>query len=82
MIAEFVNMWVNEVEKETEKAYLLNIVVSWNDNTHNKSFWFPKSVVKASEDKIWEVKAWFANKMEKENAYKGYGMRLEAGFTM
>lgn len=79
---EFVNMWVNNVEAETEKAYKLNIEVSWNGNTHDRSFWFPKSVVKAAEDKIWEVKTWFANKMEKENAFKGYAMRIEAGFTM
>lgn len=80
--SEFVEMWVNNVDAETEKAYKLNIVVSWNGNTHDRSFWFPKSVVKAVENGMWEVKTWFANKMEKENAFKGYAMRIEAGFAM
>ena len=79
---EFVNMWVNNIEAETEKAYKLNISVSWNGNTHDRSFWFPKSVLRSAAEKIWEVKTWFADKMERENAFKGYAMRIETGFTM
>ena len=84
MTNELTTLWVNEVESETAKAYKLNIQVEWNGNSHNKSFWFPKSVVVApsKENKQWSVKTWFANKMEVENTFKGYRMKIDVGFTL
>lgn len=84
MTSEFTNLWVNGIENETEKAYKLNIQVEWNGNSHNKSFWFPKSVVIApsNTNETWKVKSWFSDKIEKENTFKGYRMRIDVGFAM
>lgn len=64
----------HNVEKETEKAIKLNITVSWADNLHLRSFWFPKSLVKHVKDDLYEIQTWFAWKLEKENTFHGYQM--------
>ena len=81
---EFREMFINKVEAETEKAYKISLSVSWNDNYHTRSFWFPKSVVVKPENDtmLWAVKTWFAEKMEKENAFHGYRMKIDGGFYM
>lgn len=76
---DFRTLFVNKIEAETAKAYKLNIDVSWNANSHERSFWFPKSVV-CNENGHWSIKNWFANKLEDENTFKGYRMKIECGF--
>lgn len=77
--AEYRTILVSKIEKETEKAYQMTITVSYNDNMTIRTFWFPKSVVRKplQEGWAWSVKAWFAEKMERENAYHGYLMQIE-----
>ena len=76
MTPDYTTLRVIEIVKETEKAYQLKITVAYNDNWTDRTFWFPKSVVKKPEfeGQTWGVKAWFAEKLAKENAYKGYEM--------
>ena len=66
----------NTIERETEKAYLINLPVNWADNCHPKSFWFPKSVVTIAGLNQIEIKDWFADKMSKENTFHGYRMNF------
>lgn len=78
MTPDYTSLHVIRVERETEKAYQLAIAVAFNDNQTTRTFWFPKSVVKMPEmdRQTWGVKSWFADKMSKENAYKGYLMEI------
>lgn len=78
MTPDYTSLHVVRIEKETEKAYQLTITVSFNDNWTQRTFWFPKSVVKMPEmeNQTWGVKTWFADKLSKENAYKGYLMEV------
>lgn len=66
----------NMVEKETAKAYLINIPVSWNSNMHARSFWFPKSCVKLYKETM-DVATFIIERMEQENAFHGYRMNFE-----
>lgn len=70
---------VSKIEKETEKAYQMTIKVSWNDNLTLRTFWFPKSVLRQPQQEgwAWSAKAWFVEKLEKENEYHGYLMNVE-----
>lgn len=70
---------VSKIEKETEKAYQMTIKVSWNDNWTLRTFWFPKSVVRQPQQEggAWSAKAWFVEKLERENEYHGYLMNVE-----
>ena len=36
-------MMINAVERETEKAVLVNVMVSWNGSCKSKSIWMPKN---------------------------------------
>jgi len=65
----------NQIEKETEKAIMVNLPVSWNSNCHPRSFWFPKSCVKMYKQTM-EIATWMVEKMEKENAFHGYRMEF------
>lgn len=82
--AEMTNITLFGVEKETEKAMLISTLVRWNGDTHQKSFWFPKSVIgeviAGTDEKnvgSVDVKTWFLNKLGKDNAFKGYHMYFE-----
>lgn len=66
----------NTIEKETAKAYLINIPVTWNSNMYNRSFWFPKSCVKIY-GRTMDVATFIIEKMEQENAFHGYRMNFE-----
>lgn len=80
-----IEVTVYNVVKETEKAYCLNMLVSWNGNTHAKDIWFPKSVCEV-KDVDYDaqphafVEDWFLRKAESANAFKGYEMRFETAF--
>lgn len=84
-----VEMAYNAIVKETEKAILLNVMVSWNGNTRDKDIWFPKSLVSFvtftdSEGKRRTnaiVPDWFIRKTESANAFHGYAMRFETIFA-
>ena len=81
IMSEFTELHVNGVSAETEKAYKFNVCVSWNANCYSREFWFPKSVVKSTDrERVFEVKTWFINKLERENAFHGYEMRFDLGF--
>lgn len=67
---------INEMVKETEKAVLINLPVSWNSNTHSREFWFPKSCVKLYE-RTMAVATFLIEKMEQQNAFHGYRMYFE-----
>ena len=50
--------------------------VSWNENMHVRSFWFPKSCVRMHDESM-EVASFLINKLEKENAFNGYRMYVD-----
>ena len=66
----------NKIERETEKAYLINFPVSWNANIHPRSFWIPKSCVMFYKQTI-GIADFLIRKLERDNAFKGYEMRFE-----
>lgn len=69
----FTEVLFNNIERETEKAMLINLPVSWNDNVHARSFWFPKSCIKVYQNTV-EIATFIIEKMERENAFHGYQM--------
>lgn len=74
-------IFINNIEKETEKAMLISVNVSYNGNTPKaRSMWFPKSVVESINGNLAEIKDWFISKTSKANAFKGYEMRFEMPF--
>ena len=64
--------------KETEKAILLNCLVSWGSSkAREKQIWFPKSVVNAKINKeTYDIKTWFCDKLSEQNTFKGYRMNI------
>ena len=66
----------NQIEKETEKAVLVNLPVSWNCNMHPKSFWFPKSCI-MFHNQTMSIATFLVEKLERENAFHGYAMCFE-----
>lgn len=72
------------ITRETEKAILLETLVSFNGNTSTRSIWFPKSQI--SERDNYEghdfitVGSWLMAAKERENAFAGYAMRFEYVF--
>lgn len=80
-----IELAIQKLVKETEKAVCLNLLVSWNGNTHSRDIWFPKSVCEIKEVNYDDqprafVADWFLLKTESANAFKGYGMRFETAF--
>lgn len=63
------------VERETEKAILVSLPVSWNDNSYERQFWFPKSCVEMFKDTM-AIATFLVDKLGKENEYHGYMMRF------
>lgn len=48
MTSIMTTIFINSVERESEKAMLLNVNVSFNANTPKpRSIWFPKSVIES-----------------------------------
>lgn len=72
---------INEVKRESEKAMLISVSVCWNDgNWHAKDIWFPKSVVTMLENGHILVSDWFAKKLQDTNAFNGYRMAFAMAF--
>lgn len=67
----------NSIKKESEKAILVSIPVTWNSNMHVKDMWFPKSVVGEISERTMDVKTWFIEKQENANIFHGYKMYFE-----
>lgn len=71
----------NSLVKETEKAICVNVSVTWGmGGCKQKNIWFPKSVaeiITINGDLHILVQDWFADKISKDNAYKGYLMNFE-----
>lgn len=67
---------MNKVEKETEKAIMVNLPVSWNGNMQPKTFWFPKSCVMIHNQTI-SIASFLIEKLERENTFHGYRMSFE-----
>lgn len=77
-VMETVEIQYNAIEKETEKAMLIEAPVSWAGNMHTKSFWFPKSVIVEIENaRCMKVKTWFIDKLSEQKAFNGYRMYFE-----
>lgn len=71
-----IEILINKVERESEKAVMVNLPVSWNDNMYPRTFWFPKSCVKVGE-RTMIVARFIVEKMQRENTYNGYQMAFE-----
>ena len=70
-------LFIERIEKETEKALQITLKVQWGSGKwHEKTFWFPKSVATLDGDKMIDVKTWFVEKMQNENAFNGYRMKF------
>lgn len=63
--------------RETAKAEMLEVAVSFNDNMSVREMWFPKSVIKWMSSEVIEVADWFARKTSDANVYMGYKMQFE-----
>ena len=80
-------MMINAVERETEKAVLVNVMVSWNGSCKSKSIWMPKSVCEVFTAEYdgnrthAMVADWFIAKTQKANTWNGYEMQFETLFA-
>lgn len=75
-------IFINKVEKETEKAICLNCDVTFNDNGYKaRNIWFPKSVCSVVGEGIAEVEDWFLQKVSEQNAFHGYLMSFNTPVT-
>ena len=70
---------INGLVKETEKAVCLACYVNFNANKSIiRNLWFPKSVCEVSKGRtLADVKGWFLEKLERENAFKGWEMSFD-----
>ena len=68
---------INSIVKETAKAVLVSLPVTWACNMHKKEMWFPKSVIGDKNERTMEVQDWFVEKQEFANVFHGYVMRFE-----
>lgn len=73
------------ITKSTEKAILLETLVSFNGNTSTRSVWFPKSQIAETETRDGKdfitVPSWLIAAKERDNAFAGYAMRFEFVFN-
>ena len=75
-------IFTHEIVKETAKAVLVAVMVSWGEGApREKQLWIPKSVIVSlrefnAEKQVLEVKSWFIQKTESENAFHGYQMEI------
>lgn len=72
------NIIIKGIEKESEKAYCLVCLVSYNANApKERNVWFPKSVCNIVNNGVAAVEDWFVEKMRNDNAFHGYRMNFE-----
>lgn len=75
-------IFTHAIVKETAKAVLVAVMVSWGEGgLREKQLWMPKSVIVSqrefnAEQQVLEVKSWFIQKTESENAFHGYQMEI------
>jgi predicted transcriptional regulator YheO len=75
-------IFINNIEKETEKALCINCDVTFNDNGFKaRNIWFPKSVCQVVGEHIAEVEDWFILKVRQQNAFHGYLMTFNTPVT-
>lgn len=68
---------INNVARETEKAVLVNLNVTFNHNGYKaREVWMPKSVISV-DGCIAKVEDWFLRKLSVQNAFHGYTMSFE-----
>lgn len=67
---------IYNIVRESDKAVMINMPVTWNDNMTTRSFWFPKSCIEI-EGKTMIVAMFLLDKLSKENAYNGYRMYFD-----
>lgn len=76
---------INSIEKESEKALLINVTVNWNEgNWHQRSFWMPKSaieLIKVKGEQHAMVEDWLLQKLRENNAFNGYPMAFPLCFN-
>lgn len=72
---------INKIEKETEKALNINFCVSWNGSMRPKTMWVPKSICEVKREDLIAVEEWWIRKVSEENTWKGYRMYIENQFT-
>lgn len=73
-----VDILYNSIERESEKAVLIDCPVSWGDGkTHSRSFWFPKSCIRIYSERGVQVATFLIEKLMQQNAFKGYRMKFE-----
>lgn len=70
-------IFFHSIKKESEKAILVSLPVSWNSKMYVRDIWFPKSVIEAQNERTMDVKTWFIQKQEDANAFHGYRMYFE-----
>lgn len=72
---------INKIEKESEKAILVNFTVSWGEGGMKlKSIWVPKSACTVLREDLIECEDWFLRKIGEQNTWKGYRMYIENQF--
>lgn len=66
----------NNIEARTAKAVKLNVSVVWGaGKAHEKSIWFPMSVIDIDEEHGTAMVAdWFYSKLNRDNAFHGLFM--------
>ena len=76
--------------KETEKAVMINASVKWGEGkVVRKDLWIPKSAIDREDwmykmdgtpdtdtCKVFFVADWLTQRLERENAFKGYAMKF------
>ena len=81
-------IWINGINKQTEKAMNVNVGVSWgNGGNHNKDIWVPKSTIghidKDSSGKIvMTMKKSMAQSIANQNTFKGYAMDFTTSYNV
>lgn len=72
------NICINNIVKESEKAILLNVPVSYNANApKGRDIWMPKSLCSIVNEHVALVEDWFLTKLSEQNAFHGYRMNFE-----
>lgn len=68
---------INSIVRETAKAILVNVDVTFNGNAAKpREIWIPSSLVAEKSDISISLPDWFVSKIEWQNAFKGYAMRF------
>lgn len=80
---------IYNINKETDKALQVKTLVEWGSGSaHQKDIWVPKSTIaniqehKGSDSKTLNMAKWMAQKIAKENSYKGYSMDFSNSYNV